>query len=701
MRQQVEALRPPVEASARVDAALPSLRAGLSALDAALGDPASLKAESARQGIATALDEIKLDAEAAGMTDLSQKAEDLSGRVQYLTDVLAQVREAASRFTPESGRGPEERLRTIGDSFEAQLTALPPYASDVTQIGLRLVGLERRLSTEPGPSFKQDYDALRQRFGQALEDAGLPTEIREPLQRVSLIHVQAMSTLLDARTGLMTQQTNARTSITPIIEEIADFRDALDQPGTEARAALAKVEEQRLLVSGGLAAGLAFLYVLIAFLLRRSVTKPLGDLGEAVGHLSVGGGDEPLPGRQRNDEIGRIARGMEDLRFSASEQLDAADRKFEAAKAYLSAVLESTPNPVITVSEEGSVVSFNPAAELMFQRRGADVIGRSVAILMPKEDRGEEETALSWFRESDSREVTNPVRRVRGLRADGGIFPAELTLSELHRPVGGVLFLLFLHDLSDEVRSIEEARASKMSADQAGRAHGEFLNVLGTELALPVAAMNDAFDQDRPDLAKVEHCLTVLNAITNDVRGFADLEAGLADLDFQPVNVQEVCEGAVNANLEMANDFGLRLALAIRPGTPQSILGDGELLQAILRNMTECMLNFVGLDPSMHAANPGTITIGVRTIRRAGGGAGLRFEIGSEPAPMNKRLMARGNQRIGRSKAAQIRMEVGSERGRTGMLLVISKRLAALMRGDIDMDSWPGRGTVLWFEMDV
>jgi two-component system, LuxR family, sensor kinase FixL len=52
-------------------------------------------------------------------------------------------------------------------------------------------------------------------------------------------------------------------------------------------------------------------------------------------------------------------------------------------EALLRAILETSPDGLITIDEDGVIQSFNPAAEWMFGYDMVEVIGRNVSCLMP------------------------------------------------------------------------------------------------------------------------------------------------------------------------------------------------------------------------------------------------------------------------------------------------------------------------------
>ena len=112
-------------------------------------------------------------------------------------------------------------------------------------------------------------------------------------------------------------------------------------------------------------------------------------------------------------------------------------------EALLRAILETSPDGLITIDEDGIIQSFNPAAERMFGYNAAEVIGRNVSCLMPSPYREEHDGYLARFLRTGERRIIGIGREVLGQRKDGTIFPHELTVGEV-KAGGRRLFAGFL-----------------------------------------------------------------------------------------------------------------------------------------------------------------------------------------------------------------------------------------------------------------
>ncbi len=130
---------------------------------------------------------------------------------------------------------------------------------------------------------------------------------------------------------------------------------------------------------------------------------------------------------------------------------------------WLRAVLDSTFDAIISLNEQGFIVSANASAHRKFSYSDGELIGQSITALIPDLMSDQHEHRQSGKVVElllESREVpfgTGSMQQLTGLRRDGTMFPLELVLSEFHlddsRYITGVI-----RDISDRERSEQELR---------------------------------------------------------------------------------------------------------------------------------------------------------------------------------------------------------------------------------------------------
>jgi two-component system sensor kinase FixL len=158
--------------------------------------------------------------------------------------------------------------------------------------------------------------------------------------------------------------------------------------------------------------------------------------------------------------------------------------------ALLRAIIEISPDGLITIDEKGLIQSFNPAAQKMFGYRADQVIGRNVSCLMPSPDREHHDGYLARYLRTGEKRIIGIGREVRAQRSDGSSFPVELAVGEVvtddHR-----LFAGFLRDISarrDAEQRAHDLRTELLHVSRLSEM-GEMASGLAHELNQPLTAI--------------------------------------------------------------------------------------------------------------------------------------------------------------------------------------------------------------------
>jgi two-component system sensor kinase FixL len=159
-------------------------------------------------------------------------------------------------------------------------------------------------------------------------------------------------------------------------------------------------------------------------------------------------------------------------------------------EALLRAIVETSPDGLITIDEDAIIQSFNPAAERMFACAAGEVIGRNVDCLMPSPYREEHDGYINRYLRTGEKRIIGIGREVLGQRKDGTIFPLELAVGEVQAQ-GRRIFAGFVRDVSARRRAEERLRELQSELIHVTRlsAMGEMASALAHELNQPLTAI--------------------------------------------------------------------------------------------------------------------------------------------------------------------------------------------------------------------
>jgi PAS domain S-box-containing protein len=132
-------------------------------------------------------------------------------------------------------------------------------------------------------------------------------------------------------------------------------------------------------------------------------------------------------------------------------------RSPELAPYWLSAIIESADDAVISKTLDGIITSWNFGAQRIFGYTAEEVIGKPVTILIPADHADEEPTILARLRAGDRIEHYETVR----VRKDGTLIDISLTVSPIRGPDGQIV------GASKIARDITEQKQARKALDEA------------------------------------------------------------------------------------------------------------------------------------------------------------------------------------------------------------------------------------------
>jgi len=131
------------------------------------------------------------------------------------------------------------------------------------------------------------------------------------------------------------------------------------------------------------------------------------------------------------------------------------------SEARVRAVVDNVVDGIVTIDEGGAIESVNAPAGRIFGYAPEELVGQSMAVLMPPAHRPSDETGLRRLLDPGAGRSLRRTCEVEGLRKDGSVFPLEIAVSEMHLGVRR-FFTGVLHDISE--RSHEEWRRTVLHA---------------------------------------------------------------------------------------------------------------------------------------------------------------------------------------------------------------------------------------------
>ncbi len=128
----------------------------------------------------------------------------------------------------------------------------------------------------------------------------------------------------------------------------------------------------------------------------------------------------------------------------------------------LAGILDNADEAIISVNEKQQIQLFNQGAEKIFGYQAAEIMGRSLDILLPEAFRHVHSQHIKQFAKSSepSRKMAERSSSVYGRRKNGEEFPAEASVAKLQTK-SGMLFTVVLKDITESQQAKLKLQSSK------------------------------------------------------------------------------------------------------------------------------------------------------------------------------------------------------------------------------------------------
>jgi PAS domain S-box-containing protein len=270
----------------------------------------------------------------------------------------------------------------------------------------------------------------------------------------------------------------------------------------------------------------------------------------------------------------KVLRTMTPQRQAEQARLD--------SEARLRAVVEGAVDGIITFSESGLIESINPAGQRMFGYSRGDLLGQSVAVLIPQ--------AMKLLDAGN--------REGRGLRKGGAAFALELAVSRVQL-ADRMLYSAMVRDITQRKQAEQLLTEAKDRAEEASRAKEHFLSVLSHELRTPLTPVlaeisfieqeTDLSEDLRNRLGMVRRNIETEARLVDDLLDLTRITRGKIELRLETIDLHEVLRNAVAMMQRGMDAKGLELSVALRAREHHVRADGGRILQIFLNLLSNAV----------------------------------------------------------------------------------------------------------------
>ena len=347
-------------------------------------------------------------------------------------------------------------------------------------------------------------------------------------------------------------------------------------------------------------------------------------------------------------------------------------------EAYFRNLLETAPDAMIIIDEQGKIAIVNAQAENMFGYDRNEILGRTIETLLPERLRKQHVSHRNSFIAGPKLRPMGEGMNLVARRKDGSEFPVEISLAPV-KAVGGQFVSSVIRDVTERKRMEDDIIAARQEAERANKANSAFLAAASHDLRQPVQALsllNGALRRTIKDERALEmidyqqHSLTAMTNLLNSLLDISRLDAGAVSPELEEFPIRRLIDRLSDEFARQAQHHELEFSSS---ASDRFVCSDPNLLAEIIQNFITNAIRYT---------SEGSVT-----LRCVDGDGFCRVEVADTGIGIDADQIDEIFREFHQCKAP------GASKEGFGLGLAIVKRLADLLKVEIDVVSELGKGS--------
>ena len=353
---------------------------------------------------------------------------------------------------------------------------------------------------------------------------------------------------------------------------------------------------------------------------------------------------------------------------------------------FLRLIMDNISDGVIVLDKEDKVVASNPAVQKIFGFNFSELEDKPIQNLIPEINEFEPFLATKNPQQPIEPKLHEVPCEQEGVRKDGTKLPIHMEVNEMTSSDNEVL-ILTIRDITEQKDNEHELMRAKNKAEKTNQAKSEFITRMSHELRTPMNAIlgfSQLLEEDTDEaLTEVQTArvnlihqagIHLLNMI-NDVLDLAKIEAGKIDILMESFDLNALLRTSMAMIQPLAEEKNITIINKAIDDKPVAVKADKVRLKQVLLNLLSNAIKYnnEGGSVTLELERDPDMNIWIHVIDTGHG------------IPEEKHLQA--------FEAFNRLDAVDSDVEGSGIGLALSQLLMDLMKGDIALESSPGKGS--------
>jgi PAS domain S-box-containing protein len=349
--------------------------------------------------------------------------------------------------------------------------------------------------------------------------------------------------------------------------------------------------------------------------------------------------------------------------------------------------LESVPDAIVIVNDQGNIQSINRQTETLFGYERNEILGKKIEVLMPSRFRTEHLHHRKVY--ADNPKIRNMGKGMElfAQHKSGEEFPVEISLSTIDSEQE-LLVCATIRDITEQKRIQRELIDAKIKAENAAKSKQQFLANMSHEIRTPLNAIigftkvilkTDLTTKQIEYLTAIKTSGDTLVVLINDILDLAKVDAGKMVFETVPFRLSLSISSMLHLFEPKIQEKNLELIVEYDESIPEILVGDPIRLHQIILNLVSNAVKFTA---------EGKIKVKIRRLVEDEKSVTLEFSVSDSGIGINadKRDKIFENFQQAHDETSRIY-------GGTGLGLAIVKQLVEGQGGSIHLESELGKGS--------
>jgi PAS domain S-box-containing protein len=263
-------------------------------------------------------------------------------------------------------------------------------------------------------------------------------------------------------------------------------------------------------------------------------------------------------------------------------------RQAAEKKGMLAAIANTSDDTIVSKTLEGTITSWNQAAEKMFGYKEEEALGKHISLIIPPERLDEETFIINEVSRGNKVDHFNTVRKAK----DGRLVPITLSVSPILDDNGKIIGASKIaRDISDHLALQEEKARLYDEIKALNDKKDEFIGLASHELKTPLTSIqgylqilsNDIAEERRKEfLRRTSQQVKKLNNLVSDLLDISKIQAGKLQFNPAPFDLCQVVRDAIELITYSNNNHTVHLQTDVKELT---LNGDSQRVEQVILNL--------------------------------------------------------------------------------------------------------------------